>query len=374
MSFRDLRIFNQALLAKQAWRLLMFPDSLCARLLKARYYPHGKLTDTAFIQNTSLGWQGIMHGLELFKKGIIWRIRSGSQVQIWRDNWIPRAPESKRVEDLINQDNNTWNTQLVQSVFHAFDAQEILKIKLLPAGNDDFIAWHYEKSGIFTVRSAYRLGLNLKQNLTSTGASGCPDSGRKLWDNIWEAPVPPKIRVHRRAMDLLPTCSICGMAPEDGYHAVMVCTKAKALRDSVLNVDASFLESNNSATWGVVIRDHSGKALVSARNIITDCPSAEAAEAFACLEGVKILRTVSDRPAIVETDCLAVSLAINSSTKDRSVNCGIYEDIKLIKLFDPGIQVRKINRSCNAVAHGIASWCHSVCRVMRDCTPNSIIS
>jgi hypothetical protein len=38
VSFWDLRMFNQALLARQAWRLLKFPNSLCARLLKAKYY------------------------------------------------------------------------------------------------------------------------------------------------------------------------------------------------------------------------------------------------------------------------------------------------------------------------------------------------
>jgi hypothetical protein len=49
MGFRDLHLFNQALLAKQAWRLIAFPDSLCASVLKAKYYPFGELTDTTFI-------------------------------------------------------------------------------------------------------------------------------------------------------------------------------------------------------------------------------------------------------------------------------------------------------------------------------------
>lgn len=33
LSFRDLRLFNQALLAQQAWRLLLYPTNLCAKLL-----------------------------------------------------------------------------------------------------------------------------------------------------------------------------------------------------------------------------------------------------------------------------------------------------------------------------------------------------
>jgi len=39
MGFKDLRLMNQALLARQAWRLVAFHDSLCARALKAKYYP-----------------------------------------------------------------------------------------------------------------------------------------------------------------------------------------------------------------------------------------------------------------------------------------------------------------------------------------------
>lgn len=43
MGFRDLHSFNLAMLAKQVWRLLCEPESLCARLLRAKYYPDGKL-------------------------------------------------------------------------------------------------------------------------------------------------------------------------------------------------------------------------------------------------------------------------------------------------------------------------------------------
>ena len=91
MGFRDMRAFNQALLAKQAWRLLEFPDSLCSRLLRAKYFPNGNLMDTVFTGNASAVWRGIEHGLELVKKGFIWRVGCGSQIRTWRDPWIPRG-------------------------------------------------------------------------------------------------------------------------------------------------------------------------------------------------------------------------------------------------------------------------------------------
>jgi hypothetical protein len=101
IGFRDMRVFNQALLARQAWIILAYPESLCARLLKAKYYPAGDLTNTVFGHNVSPCWQGITHGLELLKKGIIWRIGTGTKIRIWRDNWLPRGNHK-----VLNKTNN----------------------------------------------------------------------------------------------------------------------------------------------------------------------------------------------------------------------------------------------------------------------------
>jgi hypothetical protein len=90
MGFRDPKCFNQALLARQGWRLLHKPNSLCARLLKAKYYPNGNLLDTVFNKYSSSSWKGVEYGLELLKKGIIWRVGNGNSIRIWRDNWIRR--------------------------------------------------------------------------------------------------------------------------------------------------------------------------------------------------------------------------------------------------------------------------------------------
>jgi hypothetical protein len=140
MAFRDLGLFNQALLAKQAWRLIDKPDSLCARLLKARYFPNANLMDTTFVKNPPPGWKGITHGLELLKKGAVWHINNRKKIRIWRDNWIPRGnlkvagnssdSRMRWVCDLINRETKQWKEELVRLTFHDHDAEEILKIQI----------------------------------------------------------------------------------------------------------------------------------------------------------------------------------------------------------------------------------------------------
>jgi hypothetical protein len=39
LGFKDMRLFNQALLASQAMHLIDYPDSLCSQVLKAKYFP-----------------------------------------------------------------------------------------------------------------------------------------------------------------------------------------------------------------------------------------------------------------------------------------------------------------------------------------------
>jgi len=46
MGFRYLQAFNLAMLAKQGWGLLSNPQSLIARIYKARYYPHGDVLNS----------------------------------------------------------------------------------------------------------------------------------------------------------------------------------------------------------------------------------------------------------------------------------------------------------------------------------------
>jgi hypothetical protein len=82
LGFRDFKCFNQAFLAKQGWRLLTDPGSLCAKVLKARYYKDSDFLQAPCPKRASFTWQSITHGWELLKEGLIWRIGDGTRVKV----------------------------------------------------------------------------------------------------------------------------------------------------------------------------------------------------------------------------------------------------------------------------------------------------
>jgi hypothetical protein len=70
LGFRDIHAFNIAMLSKQVWRLIQNPDSLCARLLRAKYYPDGNIFEAKPTDGISYTWRSLLHGVELVKEGI----------------------------------------------------------------------------------------------------------------------------------------------------------------------------------------------------------------------------------------------------------------------------------------------------------------
>ena len=87
----------------------------------------------------------------------------------------------------------------------------------------------------------------LKRNtIAEASTSGNDPEDRGIWDAIWKAKIPNKVKFFgwrvatktlatkqnacRRTMAIDSVCDICGTAPEDEFHAVIACTRSKALR------------------------------------------------------------------------------------------------------------------------------------------------
>jgi hypothetical protein len=100
LGFRDLEVFNLALLAKQGWRLIQQPNSLLAQVLKGMYFPGATFLQAKIGANPSFTWRSMLNVRPLLEEGLMWRIGSGKQVRIWGDKWIPSSTDH-RVHSLV---------------------------------------------------------------------------------------------------------------------------------------------------------------------------------------------------------------------------------------------------------------------------------
>ncbi|KAI9160304.1 hypothetical protein LWI28_006978 [Acer negundo] len=82
LGFKDLYAFNQALLAKQAWCLLISPSSLAGRILKAKYYKNGNFLQASFKPGGSYIWRSILWGREILHKGLRWQVGNGEHIKV----------------------------------------------------------------------------------------------------------------------------------------------------------------------------------------------------------------------------------------------------------------------------------------------------
>ena len=123
---------------------------MCARVLSANY-PNGDILKAGPKKGFSFTWQSIVARIQTFKRGCIWRVGAGSQINIWDDPWIPSSASRKvitpragtmltLVEEIIDPHTGQWDLDLIRSVFPPVDVAKIIQIPLRMEAVEDFVA------------------------------------------------------------------------------------------------------------------------------------------------------------------------------------------------------------------------------------------
>ncbi|CAA7045965.1 unnamed protein product [Microthlaspi erraticum] len=249
--FRDIHDFNLALLAKQLWRLLRFPDSLLARVLRGKYFPYSTPLRAGHTDSPSYGWRSILAARPLLTMGILQKVHSGLNTRAWEDPWIPTIPARHAnpripvvhprmtVSDFINREIKAWNVEMLEEYMEPEDIPLIRSIAINKTFHMDSFSWGYTKSGLYTVKSGYWVAKNLLNPAEET----CSEpSIRPLQVQAWKSKAPYKIKhllwqiisgylavtknLNHRGMRCDNHCPRCGAPEETINHAIFECPPA----------------------------------------------------------------------------------------------------------------------------------------------------
>uniref|UniRef100_A0A803P5R9 Reverse transcriptase domain-containing protein n=1 Tax=Cannabis sativa TaxID=3483 RepID=A0A803P5R9_CANSA len=244
LGFRSTIATNKAFLLKWAWKILMDENSLWGKLMKERYIQNQSFLDLEIKSQDSVMWKAILRKRSSLTKGLCRRIGDGRNTSIWFDPWVPGGclqPTPRidatggisMVSNFIH--NNEWDHALVRKWFNEDDSRRILNISLPNNQSKDSWLWLTEPNGNFSIKSAYRLSLNIDISR--------PDYAK--WRSLWGA------RIHNRLkmfwwkilsnslltrvrlgmvfnMDTV-LCPLCNMHDEHSIHLLWSCEFARAL-------------------------------------------------------------------------------------------------------------------------------------------------
>ncbi|WCJ39586.1 Ribonuclease H-like superfamily protein [Euphorbia peplus] len=247
LGFRWLRSFNLAMLSKQCWRILKCPESLCSRILKAKYFRESDLLNAPACSSSSFFWQGVWEALKSFRRGLMNRVGNGLSIRIWEDNWIPTSNSKKLllclendrsewVAELIDVEVKAWDRSKLRRFFMESDVEEIIKIPISFRLPRDEMYWGLTRSGEFSVKSCYFLTEGAR--FVGTQVSSSSGEVSQAFKEVWKLSLPTKIKHFgwKLLRGILPTasllnrcgvigngcCSLCGSPEETDLHALLV--------------------------------------------------------------------------------------------------------------------------------------------------------
>ena len=151
LGFRDLALFNDSLLAKQAWRLLQNEDTLFYRIFKARLFLHCSFLEAQELASGSYAWKSILKGREVIQIGARFQVGNGKSIKIWQHHWLPikhpplvtspiiESMENATVDCLIDENTGKWDAKMLEGILIPAEAELVKKIPLPQSQTKDVL-------------------------------------------------------------------------------------------------------------------------------------------------------------------------------------------------------------------------------------------
>lgn len=261
--------FNQALIAKQVWRIMTCPLSLASKVLKSIYFPNTSIMNAVLGNNPLYQWKSFLWGRDLLKMGFRYRIGNGETIRVFKDPWIPRVYTFKPTT--VNEDfievraaffmdvEGKWDTNKLGAVFDKEDINLIMRMPTKKNLEDKWI-WHFDKKGLYSVKSGYKAYINTIIRESSSSENNMQKTWEKLWrlkvpnkvkSFCWRALheiIPTKVNLQKKGIDTNLICPICNCFLESSDHVLFTYSRAKSVWNS-LNLKGIYNSNFQNSIW-----------------------------------------------------------------------------------------------------------------------------
>ncbi|XP_074295625.1 uncharacterized protein LOC141623417 [Silene latifolia] len=215
LGMRNIECLNQALLAKQAWRIVSGQESLFCKVFRAKLFGRqGMNADLEYKRsgNVSWGMRSLRYGLDLLAHNVAWKPGTRSSLNVWTTRWVngempePSAEalqlENVDLKDLTIRDihhvNGGWDEQRIKYLLHEGVVDHILAMPVCASQIHDCIYWKHTTNGEYSVKSGYGVAFTHfmekhASNKDKTRMSA--NSVRFCQKVLWKLQVPQKWKV-----------------------------------------------------------------------------------------------------------------------------------------------------------------------------------
>uniref|UniRef100_A0A803QIS8 Reverse transcriptase domain-containing protein n=1 Tax=Cannabis sativa TaxID=3483 RepID=A0A803QIS8_CANSA len=352
LGFRSLKPFNQAMLAKQAWRIHTNQSPLLTQLFKAKYFPRTPFLDSSLGHYPSYVWRSIHWGKSLLKSGLCKRIGNGANTSIF-DPWIPnhrifpsQVPPSLTHVSTLLLPNGDWNIPILRAYFRRDRLMTFVPpppdpSKLTPTYGEDSTSGHY------SVRTGYHVAKQaINQCWNARNAS------------VFRNQVSRPETIEQEAQDYLAFYQ----AAQDkrGNHSQSTSDRDLLVWEPPpvgflkLNTDAAISSHQNRTGGGALVRDHTGKIIAATAFNRIGQLHPQAAEGWALLEALKWCQDKGININHVEVDCKNLLTELQTPNENLTSFGNIINAIRRLLSSFPTVTLHHTRRQGNTAAHNLA--------------------
>ncbi|KAK1650398.1 hypothetical protein QYE76_068203 [Lolium multiflorum] len=250
------------------------------------------------------------------------------------------------VSDFIETTSASWRTDKLEEFFLPMDYECIKAIPLSTRRLDDCWAWHYEKTGVMSVRRfvasfpvwtladkeitehlCMNEDPNPKQWLFAMMESLSRDDFARVAVTLWaiwfarrkiihEEEFQSPLSMHMFIESYLRDLAISSKAGKKKVSTSTISQAPKWIPPSLgyakLNVDAAMSKTSRGGAVGVICRSDNGDFMGASTLTVSGINDPATMEAIACREAMALAKDLQLHRVTVASDCLSVINAINS--------------------------------------------------------------